>query len=331
MTTSIDVHGHIVVEEILRSPAHDESWRPEISRQANGWQMMRTNGANEGPIPKEIVEWPAVIENLDATKVDLMAVSPAPPLFLYHLDGKTGRYACQVQNDAIAAAVEQYPTRLAGLGTLPMQDVDLAVKELERVVDELGMPGVEIGTNILGVYPGDASLRPFWEAVDALDTFVFVHPFNPLGADRLREYHLGNMIGFVTDTARSIADVCFSGLLDSYPTLKLCFSHGGGTAPYIVGRWEHGFHARTETKVKTDRPPLEYFTQLYFDSITHSDRALRFLLDTVGADHVMIGSDYPFDMGPAEPVRSVDNNPFLSDEEKAKILGENARRLLKLA
>ena len=328
---NIDVHGHIVVEEILRSASHDDSWRPEISRLTDGRQMIRSNGKNEGPVPKEAVDWPTVIENLDATKVDLMAVSPAPPCFLYHLDGKTGLNACQVQNDAIAAAVAEYPTRLAGLATLPMQDVDLAVKELERVVNELKMPGVEIGTNIQGIYPGDASLRPFWAAVSDLDAFVFVHPFNPLGADRLLEYHLVNLVGFVSDTARSIADVVFSGLLEELPQLKMCFSHGGGTAPYIAGRWEHGYHQRTETKVKTDKPPSEFFKKLYFDSITHSDRALEFLVDAVGADHIVIGSDYPFDMGPAEPVRSVEQNALISDEDKAKILGGNAKKLLKLA
>jgi aminocarboxymuconate-semialdehyde decarboxylase len=227
---NIDVHGHIVVEEILRSDAHDESWRPEITRQADGQQMMRVGAKNEGPIPKEVTDWPTVIENLDATAVDVMAVSPAPPCFLYHLDGKTGLMTSQIQNDAIAAAVATYPTRLVGLGTLPMQDLDLAVKELDRVVNELKMPGVEIATNIDGVYLGDDSLRPFWAAVNDLDTFVFVHPFNPLGMDRYGVYHLVNLVGFVSDTARSIADVAFSGLLDEFPGLKMCFSHGGGTA-----------------------------------------------------------------------------------------------------
>jgi aminocarboxymuconate-semialdehyde decarboxylase len=327
---NIDVHGHIVVEEILRSDAHDESWRPEITRQADGQQMMRVGAKNEGPIPKEVTDWPTVIENLDATAVDVMAVSPAPPCFLYHLDGKTGLMTSQIQNDAIAAAVATYPTRLVGLGTLPMQDLDLAVKELDRVVNELKMPGVEIATNIDGVYLGDDSLRPFWAAVNDLDTFVFVHPFNPLGMDRYGVYHLVNLVGFVSDTARSIADVAFSGLLDEFPGLKMCFSHGGGTAPYVFGRWEHGFYPRTETKVKTDRPPSEYVKDLYYDSITHSDRALQFLVDTVGADQIMIGSDYPFDMGPAEPARSVEQNPLISDADKAKILGDNATRVLKL-
>ena len=328
---NIDVHGHIVVEEILRSAGHDESWRPEISRGADGRQTLLINGMKDGPLPKEAMDLPKIIENLDATKVDLMAVSPLPPLMQYHLDGESGLASCQVQNDAIAAAVARYPKRLAGLGVVPLQDLDLAVKELERAVRELHMPGLEIGSNVRGVYLGDASLRPFWAAVEELDAFVFVHPFSPLGQDRLREYHLINLIGLVTDTARAIADVCFSGLLEEFPRLKLCFSHGGGSAPYIVGRWDHGYAARTETKVRTAVPPSEFFKQLYFDSITHSERALRFLVDTVGADHVMIGSDHPADMGPAEPARSVEDNPLLTADEKALILGGNAQRLLKLA
>jgi aminocarboxymuconate-semialdehyde decarboxylase len=328
---NIDVHGHIVVEEILRSAAPDETWRPEITLEPNGWQMLRANGGQDGPIPHDIVDLPRIIETLDATDVDLMALSPSPSCFFYHLDGETGLTACRIQNDAIAAAVDRYPTRFAGLGVVPLQDVDLAVTELERVVGELGMPGVEIGTNVRGVYLGDDRLRPFWEAVNDLDAFVFVHPFDPIGADRLREYYLMNFVGFVTDTARSIADVCFSGLMEQFPGLKICFSHGGGTAPYVVGRWDHGYQARPEPKAKIDRPPSEYFKMLYFDSITHSGPALEFLVDKVGADHVVVGSDHPYDMGPAEPVRSVQENPLISEADKAKILSENAQTLLKLA
>ena len=328
---NIDTHGHVVVPEILRSEAYPESWRPVITREPNGWQIVRNDRFVNGPIPKEILEWPKIIENLDATKVDIMAVSPAPFLFFYYLEGPAGYDACQTQNDAIARAVVQYPDRLVGLGIVPLQEIGFAVKELERIAGELKFPGIEISSNVNGVYLGEERFWPFWEAVEALDLFVFVHPDQPsIGHEKLKEYYLINLVGNPIETTRSIADVVFGGVLEAYPKLKICLAHAGGTVPYIRGRFEHSYHVRTEPKAKIRRPPSEYIKLLYFDTITHWEPALEFLVDTVGADKVMVGSDYPFDMGPAEPVRFVEGTPGISAADKKKILGENAARLLKL-
>jgi aminocarboxymuconate-semialdehyde decarboxylase len=302
-----------------------------ITREPNGWQIVRNDRFVNGPIPKEILELPKIIENLDATKVDVMAVSPAPFLFFYYLEGAVGYDACQIQNDAIARAVAQYPDRLVGLGIVPLQEINLAVKELERIAGELKFPGIEISSNVNGVYLGEDRFWPFWEAVEALDLFVFVHPDQPsIGNEKLKEYYLINLVGNPIETTRSIADVVFGGVLEAYPKLKICFAHAGGTVPYIRGRFEHGYHVRTEPKAKINRPPSEYIKLLYFDTITHWEPALEFLVDTVGADKVVVGSDYPFDMGPAEPVRFVEGTPGISAADKKKILGENAAKLLKL-
>lgn len=328
---NIDMHGHVVVREILRSDAHPESWRPVITRAPNGWQVVSNDRFVNGPIPKEILEWPAIIKNLDATKVDIMAVSPAPFLFFYYLDGPTGYDACQTQNDAIVQAVAEYPDRLVGLGIVPLQDIGLAVKELERLAGELQLPGIEISSNVQGTYLGDEQFWPFWEAVEALDLFVFVHPDQPIiGNDQLKDYYLINLVGNPIETTRSIADVVFSGVLEAYPKLKLCFAHAGGTVPYIRGRFEHGYHVRTEPRAKIKRPPSEYIKLLYFDTIIHWEPALEFLVNTVGADKVVAGSDYPFDMGPSEPVRFVEGVPGISEADRKKILGGNAMKLLKL-
>lgn len=329
---NIDMHGHIIVPGILRSSASDASWRPETTRLAQGGLMVTNDRFRNGPILKEIIRVPRIIEHMDATKVDLMVASPPPFLFFYELDGPIGLEACRVQNNGIAEVAAKHPERFVGMGIVPLQDPDLAVGELERMVRELNMPAVEIQTSIRGLYPGAKRFWPLWEAAQDLDVLVFFHPNEPtnIGAERMKEYYLRNLLGNPVETARAIADVVFSGLLEAYPRLKLLFAHGGGAVPFIRGRYEHGYHARTETKTEIHRPPSEYIKQLYFDAITHWEPALEFLVRTMGADHVVVGSDYPFDMGPAEPVRFVEDTPGISAADKQKILSENAIRLLKL-
>jgi aminocarboxymuconate-semialdehyde decarboxylase len=270
---------------------------------------------------------------MDAVKVDLMVASPPPFLFFWYLDGPTGRRACSIQNDGIANIVSKYPGRFVGMGIVPLQDTDLAVAELERIVNDLNMPAIEVPSHINGAYIGDKRLWPFWEAAQALDVLVFVHPDEPynIGIDRLGTYYLHNLLGNPIDTARCIADVVFSGLLEAYPNLKFLFAHGGGALPYIRGRWDHGWSMRQEPKVNLQRPPGDSIDLLYFDTITHWDRALEFLVETAGADRIVVGSDYPFDMGPLEPVRSVEDVKGISEVDREKILTGNATKLLKLA
>lgn len=329
---NIDTHGHIIVPEILRSESHPEGWRPEVARLPDGSQMVSNDRFVNGPVPRELIDLPRIIEHLDRVDVDIMVVSPPPFLFFWYLDGPTGLEACHVQNSGIAGAAARYPERFVGMGVVPLQDSDLAVKELERMVRELKLPAVEVPSHIEGDYLGHRRFWPFWEAVQDLDVLVFVHPDEPynIGIERMGEYYLHNLLGNPVDTARCIADVVFSGLLEAYPRLKILFAHAGGALPYIRGRYEHGWKVRTEPRVNIGRPPSEYLGLLYYDTITHWDRALEFLVDTVGADHVVVGSDYPFDMGPAEPVRSVEAVPGISDADKEKILAGNAIELLKL-
>ncbi len=167
------------------------------------------------------------------------------------------------------------------------------------------MPVVEVGSNIAGVYLGDRRFWPFWEAAQDLDILVFVHPNEPhnIGAERLRAYYLVNLLGNPCETARCIADIVFAGVLEAYPRLKILLAHGGGAQPYISGRLEHGHRVRAEPGARIERPPSEHIARLYFDTVTYSETALELLVRTVGADHVLAGSDYPFDMELDEPVR----------------------------
>jgi aminocarboxymuconate-semialdehyde decarboxylase len=275
----------------------------------------------------EPIELDQIIENMDRLDIAVMAINVAPFQMGYELDSGTGAKVARIGNEAIVEACAAYPSRLIGMGTLPMQDVDAAIAELDWVMSA-GMAGVQLGSNVNGVYLGDRDLRPIWRTIDDLDASVFVHPVNLIGSDRLGAYFLANLIGNPVDSTRSIADIIFSGLLEELPRLKICFAHAGGAAPYLLGRWDHGYEKRPGARGHIGRLPSEYFKKLYFDHIAHSSAALRFLIDLVGPEHVMVGSDYPFDMGPDQPVACVEKLADLSAYEKDLILTANARNFL---
>jgi aminocarboxymuconate-semialdehyde decarboxylase len=234
--------------------------------------------------------------------------------------------ACQIQNDALCALVKKYPKQIAALGMIPLQDVALAIKELERLM-ESGLKGVEIGTHVNGVYPGDARFRPFWEACEALGAFVFIHPVEGGGRAELRDYYMWNVIGNPSETTVAAGHLILSGLMDAYPRLKILLAHGGGALPYLHGRLDRGFKQRPEINKVISRPPTEYLKQFYFDTITHDALVLKSLVDLVGADRVLLGSDYPFDMGNENPVELV-RAANLGLENEKKIIEENAMQLL---
>lgn len=333
MTTTlpgpVDIHGHYVIPALLKGDMGTETWRYQRDVDTEGNVVLR-RGSDNVPCFYEPIDLERIIENMDKLGIAVMAINVAPFQMGYELDAATGAEIARIANDTLAEACATYPSRLVGMGTLPMQDVAAAIAELERVVSA-GMAGVQIGSNIHGVYLGDQSLRPVWQAIDDSDAAVFVHPLNLIGSDRLGAYFLANLIGNPMDSTRSIADVVFSGLLDELPRLKLCFAHAGGAAPYLLGRWDHGFEKRRSARGRIDRVPSDYLKKLYFDHISHSGAALRFLVDLVGPGQVMVGTDYPFDMGPDDPVGFVNEIPGISAREREMILSNNARDFLGLA
>jgi len=211
----------------------------------------------------------------------------------------------QCLNDRLAEAVAKHPTRLVALGSVPMQDSAKAVGELERAVTKLGLRGVEIATNINGRYFDDPAFDPFWEAAQALDALIFVHPNQVVGADRMKEFNLANLIGNPTDTSLAFAKLIFSGVLERYPRLRFLLAHAGGFLPYTWGRLDRGYRIQDSANAKIPKAPGEYIKLLNFDTITHSTMALEYLIANFGADHVVLGSDYPYDMGDPEPVASL--------------------------
>ncbi len=264
------------------------------------------------------------LQDMDNQGVDVQAISPWPGLLNRDL-AMARRF-----NDGTTEAVNRHPTRLVGLASVPMDSPTEAVAELERAVKELGMRGVEIGSNVKGVNLDAKEFAPFYAKVQELDVPVFIHPVEPLGVDRLQSYYLSNILGFPTDTAVAAASLIFGGVLKEFPRLKICLAHGGGTSPFLIGRWEHGWRVRKEPKAVIQRPPSEYFNLLYFDFITHSAPALSYLVENVGAEKVVLGTDYPFDMGKYDGVEFIAALPGLSDDQREMIYGRNTAALLKL-
>jgi len=205
-----------------------------------------------------------------------------------------------------------------------------AADELRHAVRVLGLRGAQIGSNIMGKNLDDPELEPVWAAAAELGAFILLHPINVAGADRLSSYYLTNLIGNPLDTTIAAASLVFGGVLERHPTLKICLAHGGGFVPYQAGRFVHGWHVRTEPKSKLAKPPTESLKRFYFDTIVHSKEALAFLVGNAGAARVLLGSDYPFDMGMPEGVSQV-RSLSVPAADQAAILGARARALLETA
>ncbi len=321
----IDSHAHIIVPEILREAAPAEAWRPRVKWE-NGAQVVEYNGKRIGSAKREFVSIDKILIEMDRAGVEAVLLCPWVSLVRYEVGAEESLAACQVQNDALASLAKKYPKRMAGLGVVPLQNLPLAIKELERLM-KLGLKGIEIGTQINGVYPGEARFRPFWEACEALGAFIFIHPIEGGGRAELSSYYMWNVIGNPMETTIAAGHLILSGTLDAYPRLKILLAHGGGALPYLYGRLDQGFKQRPEINKVISRPPAEFIKRFYFDSITHDPVLLCNLVQFAGADHVLLGSDYPFDMGDEHPVDLV-HRAGLAFEDERMILGENAARLL---
>jgi aminocarboxymuconate-semialdehyde decarboxylase len=323
----IDAHAHIIVPEILRESNPAEEWRPRVTWE-NGKQFVEYGPKRIGSATREFVSPEKILAEMMTSGVDAALLCPWVSLVRYEAKPEESLAACQVQNDALSLLVKKNLQKITALGMIPLQDVALAIKELERVMKS-GLKGVEIGAHVNGIYPGDISFRPFWEACESLDAFVFIHPVEGGGRTELRDYYMWNVIGNPMDTTIAAGHLILSGVMEAYPRLKILLAHGGGTLPFIHGRLDRGFKQRPEINKAISKPPTEYLKQFYFDTITHDATVLRGLVDLVGADHVLLGSDYPFDMGNEKPADLVRAAGFDSETE-AKILGGNAMRLLNM-
>jgi aminocarboxymuconate-semialdehyde decarboxylase len=322
----VDIHCH------LNIPAADELMRPHLSQHAFhafscpasdevNRQQFRQIGPKLNIIDERIAE-------MDRFGVDVQAISPVPTQMYYSVDADLGRHGSRIVNDGIAAAVARHPDRLVGMGTVPLQSPELAILEMKRCVSELGLRGIEISSHVAGRELADPQFRPFFAAAEELDVLLFMHPLGFTHGQRLSEHYFNNLIGNPIESAIAVGHLIFSGVLDQYPGLKLCVAHGGGYLPTYCGRMDHGWRARSDCRQHISKPPSHYLRQLYFDTLVFDRAHLRFLVETYGAKHLLMGTDYPFDMAEPDPVGF---HAELAADDREKILGANAARLLKLA
>lgn len=332
-SVNIDVHCHVIPEACLNlhgQGADGREFGVELRQGAGGEQAVFFDGRELNNCePAQLYDIDLRLREMDAAGIDIQAVSVVPFLFFYELDAKITATFARRLNDGIAGVVAAHPDRFAGLATLPMQAPDLAIEELSRAHEQLGLRGVEINSNVAGRNLDEPELEPVFARIEQLGMPVFIHPNRPAAAERLSHYYLGNLIGNPLDTSIAAASLVFGGVLARHPGLTVYLAHGGGNTPYICGRWEHGWHVRPEPKRSIDRPPMEYVRRFYFDTLAHSQPALDYLVRTFGAGRVMIGTDYPFDMGDTQPIDTV-AALGLAESEGEQIRGTTAARLFGL-
>ncbi len=328
----IDVHAYYVPQECIGEVKGSDgsTYGLRIVQEGTHQVPYTGNHRNIAFETEQIYSIERRLKDMGTQAVDMQVLSVPPFFFFYAIDPAESLGLCQKINDAFAETVRKHPNRFVALANLPMQDPEMAAQELERSVRELDLRGAEIGSNINGKNLDDKSFAPFYAKLHELNVPVFIHSSTVLGIERLGRYHLQNLIGNPNDTAVAAASLIFGGVLKEFPRLKFYLAHGGGSCPYIRGRWEHGWRVRPEARAIIDRPPSDYFKLLCFDSLLHSVPALNFLVETVGAERVMMGSDYPFDMGDKDPVNDIAALPHLSDREKEMIFGGNAAALFKI-
>ena len=332
---TVDIHCHCMVPAanalVLKAtgkPGGGDT--PNANAHVN--DLTRQIGQQRGKIdfPK-LTDLDTRLADMDRLGIDVQVISPSPGHFVYAAPPEVGRDSARVVNDHIAGLVAKHPDRLMGMGTVPLQDCGMAIAELERTVSELGFRGVELCTNVKGVDLTRAGLEKFFARVEELGVLIFLHPFGTSLVGRMSDHYFPNTIGHPLESTLAIGQMIFDGYLERFPALKICVAHGGGYLPAYWGRFDHAYKFREDSRVTIRKPPSEYLKKVYFDTVVFSERELAHLIETWGADHVLLGTDYPFDMAEPDPVGFLNRVEGVSDADMALVAGGNAERLLGLS
>lgn len=325
----IDAHAHIIVPEMTREAAPNESWRPQV-KWVNGQQIIEFGGKSLKSAVREFVHIEAVLAAQDAAGVEQVLLCPWVSLLRYDAEPQEGLRLSRIYNEALSRLAQAHSSRVRALGTVPLQDPELAARELETVMAEPGLHGVEIAASVNGLYLGDDRFAPFWAAAEATGALVFVHPTTRgFGIPALNDFYLWNTVGNPLETTITAAHMIMAGVMERHPRLKVLLAHGGGAILSLRGRLRHAHSFQPQARAQLVESPEDSLGRFYFDTVTHDSALLQALIEYAGINHVLLGSDYPFDMGverPAEIVLALG----LSEGDEAKILGGNLVNLLRL-
>jgi aminocarboxymuconate-semialdehyde decarboxylase len=327
---TVDMHCHVMVPSIEKLVADrpQKLAEPDLQLRLIGARSVEHNLRHMLPAaaPK-MVNLSLRLADMDRMGVDLQVISPSPGQYYYWADYELARELVRNQNEEISRVCRQHPQRLLGLGNVALQHPELAVEQLEYAVRDLGLKGVEISSSVGGREIADPSFEGFWAAAQALGCVVFIHPFGTSLGERVNRFYLQNMIGQPLETTIALSNLIFYGVLDRHPGVKILAAHGGGYLPTYIGRSNHGYRVRPEAR-EIEYPPVEYLRRMWFDDLVYEPHALRHLIDAVGVSQVVVGTDYPFDMGHYEVHDLLESVPGLKKLDRAQILGGNALRLL---
>ncbi len=327
----IDVHTHILPRDIPRwgdkfgygGFISLDHYKPCCAR------MLRDDGVAFRDVEENCWSVERRIEECDVSGVTVQVLSTVPVMFSYWAKPQDGAEVAAFLNDHIAEIVGEFPSRFIGLGTVPMQGVDLAIHELERC-KSIGLAGVQIGTNVNQLNLSEPGFFDFFTACDELEMAVFVHPWEMAGESDMSKYWLPWLVGMPAEVSRAICSLIFSGTLERLPNLRICFAHGGGAFPSTLGRIEHGFNVRPDLcAVDNPNNPRKYLGQMYFDSLVHDAATLQFLINMVGTEKIALGTDYPFPLGELEPGKLIDSMPY-DNAAKERLLSGTALEWLGL-
>jgi aminocarboxymuconate-semialdehyde decarboxylase len=325
---TVDMHAHVIVPEITREAGDGEPWRPHVFRDDGGAQVVEMGGKEIRSAIAEFVNIDDILATQEEAGVERVLLCPWVPLLYYDADPDAGLARARTQNEALARLVRDHPDRVSALGALPLQDPALAAGELRALMDEGVLRGVEVAASVRGVFLGDDRFEPFWEAAAATGALVFVHP-TTRGFDSaaFQDYYLWNTVANPLETATTAAHMVVAGVMERHPELRVLLAHGGGALLAVRGRMRHAHGFQPQASARLQESPEDSIRRFYFDTLTHDDQLLRALIDYAGPDHVLLGSDYPFDMGDARHVDTV-RTLGLRTEVEAAILAGNAERLL---